>query len=108
VDDIFPHAGYVWNYGAFPQTWEDPTHKHPETGAFGDNDPLDVCEIGSANGVRGEIKQVKVLGVIALIDEGETDWKVIAIDINDPLASSLNGMYATVACITVTLTTTDT
>jgi len=27
---------------------------------------------------------------MALIDEGETDWKVIAIDATDPLASSLN------------------
>ena len=90
MDDIFPYAGYVWNYGAFPQTWEDPTHKNPETGAFGDNDPLDVCEIGSANGFRGQIKQVKVLGVIALIDEGETDWKVLVIDVTDPLAATLN------------------
>ena len=28
---------------------------------------------------------------MALIDEGETDWKVIAIDINDPLAEKLDG-----------------
>ena len=27
---------------------------------------------------------------MALLDEGETDWKLIAIDINDPLASKLN------------------
>ena len=40
---------------------------------------------------RGEVKEVKVLGVMALIDEGETDWKVIAIDVKDPLASKLNG-----------------
>ena len=25
-----------------------------------------------------------------MIDEGETDWKVIAIDVNDPLAENLN------------------
>ena len=35
--------------------------------------------------------QVKVLGVIALIDEGETDWKILAINTNDPLAEKLNG-----------------
>ena len=35
--------------------------------------------------------QVKVLGILAMIDEGETDWKVIAIDVNDPLAKELNG-----------------
>jgi hypothetical protein len=27
---------------------------------------------------------------MALLDEGETDWKIIAIDINDPLAAKLN------------------
>jgi inorganic pyrophosphatase len=31
-----------------------------------------------------------VLGVMALLDEGETDWKVIVIDVNDPLATKLN------------------
>ncbi len=31
----------------FEQTWEDPHHLDPETNAKGDNDPLDVCEIGS-------------------------------------------------------------
>eukprot|EP01094_Clydonella_sp_ATCC50884_P010748 TRINITY_DN20589_c0_g1_i1.p1 TRINITY_DN20589_c0_g1~~TRINITY_DN20589_c0_g1_i1.p1 ORF type:complete len:448 (+),score=175.70 TRINITY_DN20589_c0_g1_i1:50-1345(+) len=92
VNNVYPWAGYLWNYGAFPQTWEDPTHKHPETGCFGDNDPLDVCEIGSATGTRGQVKQVKVLGVIALIDEGETDWKVIVIDVTDPLAAQMNDM----------------
>ena len=40
---------------------------------------------------RGEVKQVKVLGTFALIDEGETDWKVICIDVNDPLAANMNG-----------------
>ena len=34
--------------------------------------------------------KVKVLGVFAMIDEGETDWKVMAIDVNDPLAENLN------------------
>jgi len=29
---------------------------------------------------------------MALLDEGETDWKLIAIDIKDPMAEKLNGM----------------
>ena len=37
----------------------------------------------------GSVHQVKVLGCLAMIDEGETDWKIIAIDVNDPRASSL-------------------
>ncbi|CAG8952620.1 hypothetical protein HYFRA_00009726 [Hymenoscyphus fraxineus] len=90
VRNCFPHKGYLWNYGAFPQTWEDPNIVHPETKAKGDNDPLDVCEIGELVGYPGQVKQVKVLGVMALLDEEETDWKVIVIDVNDPLAPKLN------------------
>ncbi|EWC45542.1 inorganic pyrophosphatase [Drechslerella stenobrocha 248] len=90
VRNCFPHKGYLWNYGAFPQTWEDPNVIHPETKAKGDNDPLDVCEIGELVGYTGQIKQVKVLGIMALLDEEETDWKVIVIDVNDPLAPKLN------------------
>ncbi|KAK2801377.1 Inorganic pyrophosphatase [Emmonsiellopsis sp. PD_5] len=113
VRNCFPHKGYLWNYGAFPrvsahipplamsigpplteglrkQTWEDPNVVHPETKAKGDNDPLDVCEIGELVGYTGQVKQVKVLGVMALLDEEETDWKVIVIDVNDPLAPKLN------------------
>src|SRR2546429_18892 len=93
VRNCFPHKGYLWNYGAFPQvwwpadfkpaearwnpnfrqTWEDPNVIHPETKAKGDNDPLDVCEIGELVAKPGEVKQVKVLGVMALLDEEETD-----------------------------------
>ncbi|KAI9348591.1 inorganic pyrophosphatase [Obelidium mucronatum] len=69
VRNCFPHHGYIWNYGAFPQTWEDPTSIHPDTKAKGDNDPLDVCEIGEAVGTVGQVKQVKVLGTMALLDE---------------------------------------
>ena len=72
------------------QTWEDPNVLHPETKAKGDNDPLDVCEIGEIVATPGQIKQVKVLGVMALLDEEETDWKIIVIDVNDPLAPRLN------------------
>ncbi|KAJ3366430.1 Inorganic pyrophosphatase [Allomyces javanicus] len=90
VRNVFPHHGYIWNYGAFPQTWEDPAHVTPDTGCKGDNDPLDVCEIGELIGYTGQVKQVKVLGVMALLDEGETDWKVIVIDVKDPLADKLN------------------
>lgn len=92
VKNCFPHHGYIWNYGAFPQTWEDPSHITPETGAKGDNDPVDVLEIGETVAYRGQVKQVKVLGAMALLDEGETDWKVITIDVNDPLAAQLNNI----------------
>lgn len=60
-----------FNYGCFPRTWEDPEHVHPDTGFQGDNDPLDVCEIGLRIVATGDVRQVKVLGVLAMIDEGE-------------------------------------
>lgn len=90
VRNCFPHHGYIFNYGALPQTFEDPSHTHPETKAMGDNDPLDVCEIGETVARTGDVKQVKVLGIMALLDDGETDWKIIAVDVNDPLAPKLN------------------
>jgi len=89
VANCFPHHGYIWNYGALPQTWENPNSVDKHTGCKGDNDPIDVCEIGSKIHKRGAVVQVKILGVFALIDEGETDWKLLAIDITDPLAEKL-------------------
>ncbi len=90
VHNCFPFHGYLWNYGAIPQTWESPSHADKDTGIGGDNDPIDVLDIGSAIATVGQVKQVKVLGALAMIDDGETDWKIIAIDVNDPLAASLN------------------
>lgn len=69
---------------------KDPNVKDSTTGFNGDNDPLDVCEIGSKIHERGAVIQVKVLGALGLIDEGEADWKIIAIDVNDPMAAKLN------------------
>lgn len=92
VRNLFPYTGYIHNYGAIPQTWEDPAHIDSNTGAKGDGDPVDVCEIGEQVGYVGQVKQVKVLGCVALIDEGETDWKVLAIDVQDPLAEQVNNL----------------
>ena len=38
----------------------------------------------------GEVKRVRVLGVLALIDNGETDWKVITISCDDLLAERIH------------------
>ncbi|XP_023322345.1 inorganic pyrophosphatase [Eurytemora carolleeae] len=92
VGNSFPHHGYIWNYGAFPQTWENPNHVDENTGEKGDNDPVDVIEIGHRVAKRGDVLEVKVLGILAMIDDGETDWKVLVIDVTDPLADKLNGL----------------
>ena len=90
VKNCFPHRGYPWNYGALPQTWESPEQVDKATGLKGDNDPIDAVEIGGRVQEPGTVIQVKILGSLALLDEGETDWKVIVIDVTDPLAKHLN------------------
>ena len=51
---------------------------------------MDVVEIGSQQLECGKVYKVKVLGAYAMIDEGELDWKVIAIRVDDPMAHYLN------------------
>merc|ERR1719161_149158 len=84
------HGPIFWNYGMFPQTWEDPSIENKDTKCTGDDDPLDVVEIGSKALSQGTITAVKPLGALAMIDEGELDWKVIAVAVDDPLAETMN------------------
>merc|ERR1712205_56979 len=80
-----------WNYGMFPLTWEDPAHANAEVeGMFGDNDPVDIVEIGSKVHPMGTVVKVKALGCLAMIDDGELDWKVVAIDASDEKADACN------------------
>ncbi|KAJ1952769.1 Inorganic pyrophosphatase [Linderina pennispora] len=92
VANVFPYKGYIWNYGALPQTFEDPNHVDQDTGCVGDGDPVDVVEIGQNVCAQGSVQSVKVLGVLALIDGGETDWKVLAIRADDPLAPQMHSI----------------
>lgn len=89
VSNLFPYHGYIHNYGAFPQTWEDPLQELDVQGLKGDGDPLDVCEIGLQVMPTGTVRRVKILGSLALIDDGELDWKVICVATHDPLALEL-------------------
>ena len=52
------HGPIYWNYGALPQTWEDPNVIHPEMKCIGDNDPIDVVEIGSKQLEIGSVVKV--------------------------------------------------
>ena len=64
---------------------------HPDAeGCRGDNDPLDVCEIGARIVKCGGVRPVKVLGILMMIDEGEADWKLITIDKDDKWAPYIN------------------
>jgi 3'-phosphoadenosine 5'-phosphosulfate synthase len=86
----YTYGASFFNYGMLPQTWEDPS-KTSSNGNKGDNDPLDVMEIGTARKWKtGEMRKVKVLGDLELIDQGELDHKIIVIDVEDPMADKLS------------------
>jgi inorganic pyrophosphatase len=81
-----------FNYGALPQTWEDPAHIDARTGFKGDGDPVDVVELSHEPLGRGEVCEVKPLGILAMIDQGETDWKVLAVRSDHPALSKLHNV----------------
>ena len=60
IPNVFPWHGHVCNYGAFPQTWENPFHEDEWTGLKGDKDPIDVCEVGTKPVATGTVLPVKV------------------------------------------------
>eukprot|EP00448_Togula_jolla_P009511 CAMPEP_0170615572 /NCGR_PEP_ID=MMETSP0224-20130122/25411_1 /TAXON_ID=285029 /ORGANISM="Togula jolla, Strain CCCM 725" /LENGTH=651 /DNA_ID=CAMNT_0010941317 /DNA_START=1 /DNA_END=1956 /DNA_ORIENTATION=+ len=79
-----PEKGSLVNYGAIAQTWEDPLDIHRDTGVGGDNDPIDVVQFNAEPCKVGEVQVVRPLGVFALIDGGETDWKVVVVKADSP------------------------
>lgn len=106
-----PEKGVPFHYGFIPRTFEDPRVVSTDTGCVGDGDPLDVVFLDPKGLMRGEESDVnirsaafnerlrgsawrcKVLGVLPMIDEGETDWKVIV----EPLRCLPLSPYSTIA-----------
>lgn len=80
-----------FNYGLIPRTWEDPDVKS-STGYGGDNDPLDIIEFGSEPLQIGSLTPCRVLGSLELIDEGETDHKMLCISVNDKDAKFVHSL----------------
>lgn len=84
------YHGYPFHYGALPMTWESTEHPDRRTKKPGDNDPIDCFDISQRATKTGTVKQVKILGAFAMIDNNETDWKLISIDVADPNAMKYN------------------
>ena len=74
---LIEYLGYPGNYGMIPKTLL-PKNKG------GDGDPLDILAIG-APATRGSILKCKIIGVLKLLDRGETDDKLIAVADNSTL-----------------------
>lgn len=80
---FYKYGESIVNYGAIAQTWEDPNVPDPDTGLGGDNDPIDVLQLNSKPCRRGAVQRVRVLGALALVDSGETDWKLLVVNADD-------------------------
>jgi inorganic pyrophosphatase len=71
---VVQYLAYPANYGMVPGTRLDEA-----TG--GDGDPLDILVLGRSR-ERGALLPVRVIGVLALLDDGEVDDKLLAVPRN--------------------------
>ncbi|MBX9765935.1 MAG: inorganic diphosphatase [Bdellovibrionales bacterium] len=69
---LFSSVHYPANYGFIPQTY------------CGDRDPLDILVLGQEEVVPLCLMRAKPIGVMKMIDQGESDDKVIAVHADDP------------------------
>lgn len=77
---VLKYIGYPGNYGMVPRTLL------PKK-MGGDGDPLDIILLGPPLN-RGEVASAKLIGVLKLLDDGEQDDKLIAVQFNSPLKKS--------------------
>ena len=86
IEDGLPrkikYIGYPGNYGMIPKTL-----LSPETG--GDGDPLDVIVLGEQL-QKGSVVEIKLIGILKMLDEGEVDDKLIAVMVNNSIFSDVN------------------
>ena len=69
---LYSAVFYPCNYGFLPRSYCE------------DGDPLDVLVLGDEPVVPMAIMQARAIGVMEMIDQGESDEKIIAVHINDP------------------------
>ena len=73
---IIDYLAYPANYGFVPQTLL------PETSG-GDGDPVDVFVLGPSI-ARETVVSVRMVGIIHMLDDHESDSKLLAVDVNNP------------------------
>jgi inorganic pyrophosphatase len=74
---IIDYLAYPANYGFVPQTFL------PKA-IGGDGDPVDVFVLGPAI-ARETIVSVRVVGIIHMLDDNESDSKMLAVNLNNPV-----------------------
>ena len=71
---VIPYLPYPANYGMVPQTYL-------PADEGGDDDPLDIFVLGPQR-ERGEVIKTRLVGVIYMVDRGEQDDKLLAVDLD--------------------------
>ncbi len=79
---LFTSTVYPANYGFIPHTYAE------------DNDPLDVLVICSETIFPMTLVQCYPIGVIKMIDDEQSDEKIIAIPFGDPMYNAYRGISA--------------
>ncbi len=75
---IYSSMNYPHNYGFIPRTYCD------------DKDPLDILVLSQIEVVPLCIVSAKVIGVMRMLDDGESDDKIIAVAENDMSVNHMN------------------
>ena len=74
---LYSSVYYPANYGFIPQTY------------CGDHDPLDILVLCQEDIVPMCLVEARVIGVMRMVDKGETDDKIIAVATGDPSVNSI-------------------
>ncbi len=74
TDFVFEGVVFPYYYGFLPGT------------KAGDGDTLDAIVVGELEFKTGDAVECKAIGIAKIIDRGETDDKIIAVPIADPLS----------------------
>jgi inorganic pyrophosphatase len=77
---MYTGQDYPFDYGFVPQT-----HWH-------DGDPLDVVLLTTYPLVPGLLLAARPVGIMDMIDNGESDAKIIAVPVEDPRFQNINDL----------------
>lgn len=69
---LYGAVHYPANYGFIPQTWAE------------DGDAIDILVLGQEEITPGAVVGARVIGVMPMLDQGEADEKIIAVQLGDP------------------------
>lgn len=77
---LYSSVHYPTHYGFIPQTY------------CGDRDPLDILVLGQADAFPLSIIRARPIGYMRMVDQGDSDDKVISVHADDPALSQIRSL----------------